>query len=333
MKQHILSFLLILCLVLSLAACSTPGETPTQAEGSTSAPTEAETTALETTEAPTEPPLPTPQVIEESGVGDYDVQIDSMEVYPGSPGYTLLIRYSLINNSQEATDRYHIFANFYQNGLSLPIAAFSGSDPYCDELSSQEAANTWDQKIQPGERLKVVEIRTLNSLTAPLELEFRYMDKNYTCEAEKDFTISLSEDGVTELSVAPVGDTVETLGDYTVSVVSQEVMKDRDGEDCIFIRLGYTNNSDIAQAFDRSIAFSVTQDGVNLDETHCDEENYPYPDCITQEHLFVKPGVGIPVYPAYKLNSTSPVTVKISALPLSASDSDEGVEYTFDVSQ
>lgn len=316
MKRRILASFLSLLLAVSFSACgSTETQSNTTAQSIPS--TQQEVTVAETTQVTTEATLPPAVSLSDSGsLGNYEVQIHDFELckdYSGSPA--ILVSFTFSNHSEEnASAIFALSYTAYQNGVQLDSAIISDSSVY--------NSNDLMKELQPDASIDLKAAFVLLSETAPVEFE---VSETFSMTGEqlgKNFDIT--DGGVTELSTAPVGEKVDTIGDYAVSVVSQELTKDYEGKNAILIHLGYTNNSDRTDSFLSSLDVTAFQDGVELESAILTAG-----DTGSSQLRKIKPGAGISVSVAYLLSSdTSPVELKIGELFSMNSDS---VTYTVNI--
>lgn len=303
MKKFI-ALLLTLVIVLSLSAC---GLDTAQIDTSASKSTPSSTASIDKTTPPETTATPEVTVspaasLESSGVlGDFGVQINDFELgqdYDGNPA--ILIAYTFTNSSEENTSAmFNVLGRAYQNGVELDSAIIMDNDSYSSEDLMKD--------VQPGVSIGLKEAYVLTSKTAPVEFE---MTEAISFSDEKlGKTFEISEGGVTEMSVAPTGDTTESIGDCSVSVVSHKLTEDYEGQKAILIELGFTNNSDEATSFASSISFTAFQDGIELESAILFGDDSGSGNSMMRN---VKPGAGTAVTVAYILTSeTSPVAIEI----------------------
>lgn len=303
-------------LALSMAGCtvSDPGES--QEISQSQQPTE----SIQSESVPAETqPAYAPEELESTGdLGDYGIEITGFELaddYSGAPA--ILVCYTFTNNSEDTTSAMtSVSGRAFQNGVQLDTAIIADSDVL--------NADDHYKDIQTGASIALKEAFLLTSDTAPVEFE---ITEWISFSDEKLGSVfEISEGGQTVLSEAPSGDVSGELGDYTVSVVSYTVSEDYEGSRALVVNLGYTNNSDSAEAFIYSIDCSAFQDGVELETAIITSGDF---DVGSSQTRLVKPGAGIPVSVAYILTSeTSPVSIEITEY---LSFSDDRIETTINL--
>lgn len=311
MKNRIFALLAAVATAISLTAC---GSSESQTEKTTHTDTSVQTAA---TAAPPETTVPAATVLESSGtLGVYSVQINGFELakdYSGSPA--ILVSFTFTNNSEENTSAI-VALNYdaFQNGIELDTAIIMDSSLY--------NANDSMKDLQPGASIDVKAAYLLTSETAPVEFEIS--ETFSLTDAKLGKTFEISEGGTTELSVAPSGDPSGSLGDYYVSIVSQQIVADYQGAKAILLELGFTNNSKDTTSFISHISCQAFQDGVELETAYLMDV-----DTGTSQMCNVKPGAGRTVTVAYVLSSdTSPVEIEIEEY---FSFSGEKLEATFNI--
>lgn len=291
MKKRIMSLLSAALLLLSMTACGAEKSGSGQATQPKETPKKNITVPAATVPVPTE--------LEPSGkLGEFDVQINDLELakdYKGEPA--ALIKFSFTNNSEKNTSAIlALQCKAFQNGLQLETAIIADDSIY--------NANDQMKEIQPGASIDVTVAYKLESEKAPVEFE---VSESFSFKDEKlGKTFEISEDGTTEMSVAPGSDVAQAVGDYSVAVVSYRLGQDYKGNKAIVFEIGFTNNSDKDASYAFSIDFSVFQDGVELETAILMDDSSSN---ITRN---VKPGAGIAVTTAFLLTSdTSPVELEI----------------------
>ena len=141
-------------------------------------------------------------------------------------------------------------------------------------------------------------------------------------DAESDRTITStdttpldkpeSSSVTTDSTPDPAPITTNTLGDFSVEVLSWRLGKNWEGAQVIFVKYSFTNNSADTASFAWSIDDKLFQNGVELaDEYIPDDSSYDSSLSVAE----IQPGVTIELEKAYTLrDSTSPITVELSEL-------------------
>lgn len=231
----------------------------------------------------------------------------------GTPA--ILVSYSFTNNSDEnASAIVSLHSTAYQNGVQLDSGIIMDGNLY--------NANDLMKELQPGASIDVKAAFTLISETAPVEFE---ITESFSFADDKlGKTFEISEGGITEINVAPTGETINTIGDYTISVISHEPTADYEGKSAILITLGFTNNSDDTTNFVSSINLQAFQDGIELETAILMDANTG-----TSQMCNLRPGAGRAVTAAFILTSDiSPVELEIEEM---FSFSDEKLTTTLNI--
>lgn len=128
--------------------------------------------------------------------------------------------------------------------------------------------------------------------------------------ATKETAAEQSADTAAEQSAA--ADTASgKLGNYEVSILDAEVVKDYEGNPALVVSYEFTNNSDKEMSFMVAISAEAYQNGVELENAIIlDGSAY---DAQTQMKN-VKKGGTLTVQTAYVLDDSSPVTIEASEL-------------------
>ena len=100
------------------------------------------------------------------------------------------------------------------------------------------------------------------------------------------------------------------IGKYNVEVLGVKVVKNSDNEDVAIINVNFTNvSNDEAANYGTSIVTEVYQDGVQLQTTAANRDQYDFDSYYTN----VKKGASVKVDYCIKLsNTTSPIEVELS---------------------
>lgn len=293
-----------LAIVFIVYSISSGNSDPARSSGVTTESTEPSTSeaATETTAAPSD------ELASSGALGDFEVQINDFTLgrdYQDSPA--VLVSYTFTNNSDEATSATaSLVSRAYQNGVELDSALITGNESYNSQDSLKD--------VQPGASIDLQTAFVLSSETAPVEFE---MTEAFSFSDSKlGKTFAISDGGITELSVAPSGSSIESIGDYSVSVVSHEIVEDYEGKKAVLIELGFTNNSNDATNFLTALSCSAFQDGIELELAFVTGEDAGNGSTMRN----IKPGAGTAVTIEYLLDSdTSPVEIEIEE-PFSFSD-------------
>lgn len=304
MEKQILALLLAVTLALSLAACGS-GKAPENVN-STSSPVPAATTVSETTA----PPKVVKPLSDSGTLGEFDVQIHDFELSQDYSGNSaILIGFTFTNNSKETTSAMvELLEQAYQNGLQLDTTIVMSNENYNSSDSMKD--------LKPGASIDLKCAYSLISDTAPVEFE---ISQAFSFSDDKlGKTFEISDGGITELSAAPVGDTTESVGGYTVSIVSHKITEDYEGKKAVLFELGFTNNSDRTTSFISSIDFSAFQNGVELETAILTNDDS---GIGASQMRNIKPGAGTSVKIAFVLTSdTSPVEIEIEEFMSFSSD-------------
>ena len=160
--KRIPALLAALLLSLSLAACSTAGESASETSdppASSSAPAESVSEPESSTPVEEEP-----AATGEGALGDYYVKLTGVAVstdYEGNPA--LIVNYDFTNNGAEsAAAIWSINISVFQNGLELETAIMT-SDDYDSGQSMRE--------VQTGTTISCQDAFALEDTTSPVEVQ------------------------------------------------------------------------------------------------------------------------------------------------------------------
>lgn len=117
-----------------------------------------------------------------------------------------------------------------------------------------------------------------------------------------------------------------TLGDYTVSILDYDLIKDYKGNDAIRVYFEFTNNGEDAASFMFAIHTQAFQNGVEL-ETGIVTDDVDEDDNSLKD---IKTGATITCTDIFVLSDNSPVEVEASEL---ISFSDDVLTKTFDIAE
>ena len=139
-------------------------------------------------------------------------------------------------------------------------------------------------------------------------------------------TIETVSNEVPEASEATSTDS-DTLGDYTVSILSYELTEDYEGNPAIRVYFEFANNGDDAASFMFAISTEAFQNGIELETAIVMGDDVDEDDNALKD---IKPGATITCTHIFVLSDTSPVTVEASEL---ISFSDDMLTKTFDIAE
>lgn len=264
---------------------------------------------------------PPAKILPSSGaLGDYHVSINDFEIVEDYNGdAAILIRYTFTNNSEEKANGLTALASYaYQNGVQLETAMIFDSKVHDSSNNMKD--------IKPGASIDLESAYLLTSETAPVEFE---MVAAFSLDDDRiGKTFSLAEDGTTELARAPEGEEVYYVGDYDVSIVSHDIVKDYDGNDAILLTIGFTNYSNKTASYLGEISLDLFQDGIEL-ETAFLSSDVERDSWSSMRN--VRPGAGIAVQVGYVLSSkTAPIEIEIEEF---FGHSDQKIETVINIAE
>ena len=297
MKKKMLSLLLIAALMLSLCACGSSESTETSKTTQNKNTTVLEAPPKET-EAPVEP------LAASGDLGDVSVAIGDLEHikdYDGNPA--ILIYFTFTNNSEEnQSAMISLSCKAFQNGIGLEDAFIVDENVYDSSDLMKE--------IQPGSTIELAKAYTLSSDTAPVE--FVVSESITFNDTKLGKTYEIAPGGSTVFSAAPGLESAVEIDRYAVSINSYNIAEDYDGNKCLILNMGYTNNSSTDSPFYVAIDVAAFQNGIELEQAFITDDSVMDD---SNNYLHVLPGAGLGVAKAFVLDDEA-ATVDIEIAPM-----------------
>ena len=134
------------------------------------------------------------------------------------------------------------------------------------------------------------------------------------------------ESQTTQKAEKPV-DNDDTLGDYTLEILSCRLAKDYENKDIVIVKYAFTNNGDSAASFSFAFDDAVFQNGVGLNECYFAADSADYSS--DNQSKEIQKGARLEVEVAYELNDAeTKIDVEVKEL---ISFSDKKITKTFEI--
>ena len=310
--KKLISLLLALVMVISLAACGGGGEASNDPSKTTESPKE--------TEAPTEHKGFDVQTITS---GDFEITVLGAELIKGMKEVPAIrIYYQFKNNaSYTAKGVDDLTLKVTQNGEAIgtvfPIEGIKEDD-------------NKEYYIRPGATIRCTSVRELADETTPVVFVIGDYSAAEKLEVEFDLT-ALPGAPADAFEIAPVVDPQSLVGlaaegtldeKYGVKILGVEKTADRSGNDALVVHYSFTNNSEKEVSFNSAVKAKVFQDGIQLRPASPADSQSPAYKMRTEK---CAPGTTVEVDLYFVLISTSPCEVEVCDSHISR-DTDEYFE-------